>query len=301
MQPNVPLISAVFAAGTLTGAAAVAGYLAIAEPASAPPVAVDTAPAIAAQAPDLVLMANTPGEAVGTAPPSEVQKTTRQEPAPASAQELRQVQEQLNSLSVRLATLEQTLPKALSARTSPASTTDSSRPQAPITAQERQSALITAGVEPTLAEDLILREGQRSLEQLALRDQAIREGWMGTDQYREEMARINADARSLREEIGDEDYDRYLYATGEDNRVAVGAVIPGSAAEIAGLQSGDVIESYADERLFEFAELRSKTTEGEYGESVAVRVRRGNSVIETWVPRGPLGVTLDSARLMPGP
>jgi hypothetical protein len=91
------------------------------------------------------------------------------------------------------------------------------------------------------------------------------------------------------------------YGTGEDNRVQVDSVIPGSAAEIAGLQAGDLIESYADERLFAFSELRNKTTEGEYGEQVAVQVRRGPRVIETWVPRGPLGVTLSSARVEPVP
>jgi S1-C subfamily serine protease len=182
-----------------------------------------------------------------------------------------------------------------------ASPGEAARPQAPRTADERRGALVAAGVDPVLAEDLVLKEAQRSLEQLSLRDQAVREGWIGTAQYREELARINADARSLREEIGEDTYDRFLYATGEDNRVKVDSVIPGSAAEIAGLQAGDLIESYADERLFAFSELRNKTTEGEYGEQVAVRVRRGPRVIETWVPRGPLGVTLRSARVMPLP
>lgn len=297
MKPAVPFISAGFAAGALIGAAAVAGYLVIADP--APPIAADTASAPGVQDAALALRAGEADEAAGSSPPRDAETPPAQQAAPASAQALRQVQEQVKDLSLRLATLEQTLPRVSGVRTLPASTAEASRPQAPRTATERQSALVAAGVEPSLAEDLVLREGQRSLEQLALRDQAIREGWMGTDEYREELARINADARSLREEIGDEHYDRYLYATGEDNRVAVDAVIPGSAAEIAGLQPGDLIESYADERLFGFAELRSKTTEGEYGESVPVRVRRGNSLIETWVPRGPLGVTLDSARAVP--
>jgi hypothetical protein len=211
------------------------------------------------------------------------------------------LESQIKDLRIRLASVEQTLSRLPSASAAVANAADSERPEAPRTPQERTAALVAVGVDPILAEDLIAREAERSLDQLSLRDQAIREGWIGTAEYREELARINADARPLRDEIGAEAYDRYLFATGEDNRVEVTAVIPGSAAEIAGLQPGDLIEAYADERLFRFSELRSKTTEGEYGEPVALRVRRGGDVVEAWVPRGPLGVTLDSARAKPQP
>ncbi len=219
----------------------------------------------------------------------------------AESREIRTLEEQVTDLRVRLASVEQRLGGVLSATTTATRDVAAMRPEPPRTASERRGALVAAGVDAALAEDLVLREAQRSLEQLSLRDQAIREGWLGTEQYREELSRINADARALREEIGDDIYDRYLYATGEDNRVKVEAVIPGSAAEIAGLQAGDLIESYADQRLFDFSELRNKTTEGEYGEQVAVQVRRAGRVVETWVPRGPLGVTLNSARVEPAP
>jgi S1-C subfamily serine protease len=219
----------------------------------------------------------------------------------AEAREIRKLEEQVTDLRVRLASVERRLAGVLSATTTATRDAAATRPEPPRTASERRGALVAAGVDAALAEALVLREAQRSLEQLSLRDQAIREGWLGTEQYREELSRINADARSLREEIGDDTYDRYLYATGEDNRVTVEAVIPGSAAEIAGLQAGDLIESYADQRLFDFSELRNKTTEGEYGEQVAVQVRRAGRVVETWVPRGPLGVTLNSARIEPAP
>lgn len=299
MHPAVPLLSAGFAAGALVGAAAVAGYLAMTEPQSPASSDGDGVAETASAMPLPTALSVT--EEVDPAPdvsPAESGASARDAVAPRA---LRDLESQVTELRVRLASVEQAINRVLSASTATAGAADEVRPTAPRTAEERRGALVAAGVDPVMAEDLVLNEAQRSLERLSLRDQAIREGWVGTAQYREELSRINADERSLREEIGDDTYDRYLYATGADNRVKVDSVIPGSVAEIAGLQAGDLIESYADERLFDFSELRNKTTEGEYGEQVAVQVRRAGRVIETWVPRGPLGVTLDSARVGPAP
>ncbi len=302
MQPAVPFLSAGFVAGALFGAAAVAGLLSMSEPTSVDPggdaPVVETgsdAPVATSRA--MALDGDPAGQAPEVAPLAPDVSAT----GTAEAREIRKLEEQVTDLRVRLASVERRLAGVLSATTTATRDAAATRPEPPRTASERRGALVAAGVDAALAEALVLREAQRSLEQLSLRDQAIREGWLGTEQYREELSRINADARSLREEIGDDTYDRYLYATGEDNRVTVEAVIPGSAAEIAGLQAGDLIESYADQRLFDFSELRNKTTEGEYGEQVAVQVRRAGRVVETWVPRGPLGVTLNSARIEPAP
>jgi hypothetical protein len=297
MQPAVPLLFAGFAAGAFFGAVAVAGYIALNEPLS--PVVFEADPVAEARvdAPIPIALGVTEAADRPADTPPEVPIMSAGDLS--TPQALRSLESQVTDLRFRLASVEQTLNRVLSASSTPASDAEETRPPAPRTADERRGALVASGVDPGLAEDLVLREAQRSLERLSLRDQAIREGWVGTAEYREELSRIDADARSLREEIGDETYDRYLFATGEDNRVRIDSVIPGSAAEIAGLQPGDLIEDYADERLFEFSELRRKTTEGEYGEQVAVRVRRGGRVVETWIPRGPLGVTLDSARVEP--
>jgi hypothetical protein len=302
MQPAIPFLSAGFVAGALFGAAAVAGLLSLSEPTSVDPIGdapvIETgsdAPVATSRA--MALDGDPAGQAPEVAPVASDGSAT----GTAESREIRKLEEQVTDLRVRLASVEQRLAGVLSATTTATRDVAAMRPEPPRTASERRGALVAAGVDAALAEDLVLREAQRSLEQLSLRDQAIREGWLGTEQYREELSRINADVRSLREEIGDDIYDRYLYATGEDNRVKVETVIPGSAAEIAGLQAGDLIESYADQRLFDFSELRNKTTEGEYGEQVAVQVRRAGRVVETWVPRGPLGVTLNSARVEPAP
>lgn len=210
------------------------------------------------------------------------------------------LESQLASLQNRLVGVEGALDRALAARAMPdADASSAERPTPPRTQVERRDALVAAGVAPGVAEDLLFREAERSLERLALRDQAIREGWIGSDRFREELASIEADARPLRDEIGETSYDRYLYATGENNRVAVASIIPGSVAESAGFEPGDVIERYGEQRPFSFGELRRMTSEGTFGELVPVLVRRGTSQVEVWVPRGPLGITLDAARVAP--
>ncbi len=96
----------------------------------------------------------------------------------------------------------------------------------------------------------------------------------------------------MREELGDSAYDRYLYASGYPNRVVVGNVVAGSAAERAGLQQGDVLLSYNSERLFSFEDLRTASYRGEMGESVLLEVQRGDGQrVQIAMPRGPMGVS----------
>jgi membrane-associated protease RseP (regulator of RpoE activity) len=99
-------------------------------------------------------------------------------------------------------------------------------------------------------------------------------------------------AERLRAELGDDAYDRYLYAGGRANRVRLHKVLPGSAAEQAGLASGDVVLSYGDERVFSFDDLRRLSYQGELGESVIVEVKRPDgSVSQLLMQRGPMGLS----------
>jgi hypothetical protein len=206
------------------------------------------------------------------------------------------VQEDLTQLRRRVGELEQRL-AAVQAAPGPAGSPARTRLGA--TGEGQRTALVKAGWSEEDAAALVQRQGQRSLERLDLRDLAQREGWLGTDRYREEVARLDAEAVPLREELGDAAYDRYLYATGEDNRVRVDSIIPGSVAELAGLQPGDLIESYAGQALFGYADLRDATAGGERGEIVQVQVQRNGRTLDINLSRGPLGVQLDSARAEP--
>jgi hypothetical protein len=95
---------------------------------------------------------------------------------------------------------------------------------------------------------------------------------------------------SLRAELGDADYERYLRAVGRPTAVAVGDVLANSPAERSGLKPGDEILSYGGKRVFDLRELNTLTLEGTPGESVAVEVRRDGQVMQLVLPRGPLGI-----------
>jgi C-terminal processing protease CtpA/Prc len=96
----------------------------------------------------------------------------------------------------------------------------------------------------------------------------------------------------LREGIGDDAFDRYLYASGRSNRVKLNRVIKGSAAEQAGLNRGDVVLSYDDKRVFRRKELKRLSYEGEPGESVVLRVKgQDGNITQMVIPRGPIVFT----------
>lgn len=110
-------------------------------------------------------------------------------------------------------------------------------------------------------------------------------------------AYLNGDRQSgsrerLREELGDDAYDRYLFANGSSNRVRVRTVMPGSAAQQAGLTVHDVVLAYDGERLFTFEDLRAASYRGEPGELATLEVRRADgTVTQVTIPRGPMGIS----------
>lgn len=164
---------------------------------------------------------------------------------------------------------------------------------------EPTEAMIALGVSPQIAADIKRRVDQADLARLNLRDQAAREGWLGTERYVEELGKVEGDVEALRVELGDETYDKFLYSMGQMNRVQVAGVLDGSAAATVGLRASDTIFAYAGKRIFSWDELRAATTEGAAGEYVPVTVLREGSAVEFLVPRGPLGVKLDATRQRP--
>ena len=100
-----------------------------------------------------------------------------------------------------------------------------------------------------------------------------------------------AGVQSLRAELGDADYEKYLQAYGRPTTIPVRDVLASSPAERSGLQPGDEIVAYAGKRVFDMRELNSMTLEGTPGESVIVEVRRDGQNVQLVIPRGPLGIT----------
>lgn len=306
MKSTLGLLAAGFIAGVLVAAVALAGLNAVGESAqgssnqdAGEPVA-GLAARDTSDAPEAGDDANASSMAALDTDGSGAIEEGRQAPTP-SSEEVALLRAELNQLRVRLTSVEQSLSRALSASTSATGAQGETgrASQTPRTQQERRDALVSSGVDPAFADTWLLGEAQRTLDQLALRDQAIREGWIGSERFREEMSAIDAGQAGLLDAIGELSYDRYLYLTGANNRVEVISVLPGSSAETVGLQPGDLIESYADQRVFELGALRQLTTQGEYGELVPVSVKRHGRLLDVWIPRGPLGVTIQPARTDP--
>ena len=132
------------------------------------------------------------------------------------------------------------------------------------------------------------------MEKLYLRDRAVREGWTGTNRFREEMSKLRKPTDNLREEL-----NAYLFATGKPNRVIVKSALSNSPASSAGILPGDTIYKYNNIRVYTWADLRQETAKGSADELVPVQVLRNKKIIEFFIKRGPLGIRLDHLSLTP--
>jgi len=165
--------------------------------------------------------------------------------------------------------------------------------------QQRIDSLIAAGVDSQRAQEIQARQDQYQLARLDLIDQAERENWRDTDEFNQRMALLDEQQPDLRNELGDENYDRFLFESGRNNRVMVSAVIPGSVAETVGLLAGDMVISYANQRVFTRRELQAATREGLRGEMVGLTIQRQGQSLFFDVPRGPLGVSMSAEKQNP--
>ena len=77
--------------------------------------------------------------------------------------------------------------------------------------QADEASFIAAGFDPTTASTLVKQLSQFALDEMYLRDQATREGWIGTPKYREEQAALQQQNEAFRAELSEDEYDRFLY------------------------------------------------------------------------------------------
>lgn len=164
-----------------------------------------------------------------------------------------------------------------------------------------ERALTAAGLNDDAAAEMKRRHDAQTMSEMYLRDQASREDWLDTPRFTEEMAALEAQRTSVRDELGDDDvYDRYLFALGESNRVRVDDVMLQSPAAQAGLQTGDMIVRYGQTRIFAPGELVQQTRDGTAGETVRLEILRNGERFEVEVPRGPLGLRIAAIQDAPG-
>lgn len=159
----------------------------------------------------------------------------------------------------------------------------------PVSADELErrqiERLVAAGFAPDRAEWINRRTQELRMQALQAQYDATRAG------RPLDATTALAGERTLRSELGDADYERYLTALNRPTSVAVRDVLASSPAERAGLEPGDEVVAYDGQRVFDMNDLNALTFEGAAGESVIVEVQRGGQNIRLLMPRGPLGVT----------
>jgi len=161
-----------------------------------------------------------------------------------------------------------------------------------------EQALIDSGMEVTQAKMLKDFFEQQEIQRLYLRDQAIREAW-DREKRRESFRALAEKETSFLEQLDEAGYEAYLYASGQPNRVAISSVLESAQAGIAGIEAGDYVLRYDNQRIYNGFDLRQATSAGTIGDTIAVEVERDGKVLEFYLKRGPLGVRLDSISVAP--
>ena len=159
-------------------------------------------------------------------------------------------------------------------------------------------ALIESGMDDMLASELQLFYEQIEMDRLYLRDQSLREDW-DRDAYRSALDELEDRESELRQRLGEEGYDAYLYASGQPNRVAVTSVIASAPAGQVGIEAGDHILRYDNQRIYNWFELREATAGGNIGDTVAVEVDRDGQTLQFYLARGPLGIRMNTLSVAP--
>jgi predicted metalloprotease with PDZ domain len=161
-----------------------------------------------------------------------------------------------------------------------------------------EQALIEGGMDSVQASQLKVFFEQLEMERLYLRDQAAREGW-DRARLRDEFRQLDDKEESLRDQLGESAYDAYLYASGQSNRVAVTSVLASAQAGQAGIEAGDHILRYDNQRVYNWQDLRTATTSGDISDVVEVEVDRDGETLQFYLARGPLGIRMDSLSVAP--
>ena len=207
--------------------------------------------------------------------------------------------DQLDEVRAEMADLQQNLRASVEAAFSENRGNRVSQSSGSQVEQSLDKRLAASGFTLQQFEELRRREEGAQMQQIELNDQAIREGWINSPRYFEELNRLSNSTDDIRRELGDDAYDRYLYASGSSNRIAVGSVIATSPAEQAGLQAGDVISRYGGERVFSGGQLVNLRSGGNIGSPVVVEIIRDGELIHLTMPRGPMGVRTRPQRVDP--
>jgi hypothetical protein len=154
----------------------------------------------------------------------------------------------------------------------------------------RIAGLVENGYSEDEAKRLLKLESEAQFEMLQTIYEARRNG-ENLDLFTNSMSAQT----SLRAEIGDTEYERFLVAQGSRTNVQIASVLDGAPGSKAGLQPGDEIISYNGERTFSMTDLRVLTMGGDAGESAIIEIDRDGVRMQLSIPRGPIGMNGNGA------
>jgi len=166
-------------------------------------------------------------------------------------------------------------------------------------AKPNRESLSATGMSDDEADKLLRRMSQQEYQRLELQNNIRRNQGAASSTYREQLRELNKNKISLRSELGDKAYDKYLFASQQSNRVKISSVMAGSPAESSGFESNDIILSYAGQKILNWADIRRVTLEGDIGSYANVNIIRNGEPMSLMVPRGTLGVQLEPVQLDP--
>lgn len=157
--------------------------------------------------------------------------------------------------------------------------------------ERRLGSLVNAGFSEDEARRILRQESEAEFS-------AMQEAWKAHRQGEavDPMQSMLASQDLLRAELGDAEYERYLAAIGQPTSVQVTRVLDGSPASRIGLEPGDQIVSYDGTRVFDVADLRRLTFDGQPGEDVVIEIDRDDVRMQLSVPRGPVGISGSGGR-----
>jgi predicted metalloprotease with PDZ domain len=158
-----------------------------------------------------------------------------------------------------------------------------------------EQSLINLNTDPSDIETIKERFDKAELDKLYARNDALRD----KKNRRKLYNKLKDIELNLRNELGEINYDRMLYAAGRNNRVEITDTLRGSAAEQAGIQKGDLLLRYGGDNVFDPSSLYINTSKGEVGELISVELLRNGEVITAYVPRGPLGTRFKPVKSEP--
>lgn len=241
---------------------------------------------------------STPDDQTQVKPNTDLSKPshTQTEPSDLSMQ-IAQLQQRIDWLETQVfeATQNQTDKSEDKPKGSVVKSTRRSRPATP-----NKDNLVSAGVDRDIADDILRRISQQEYQRLELQNLIRRNASSDTrKQYTDQLRELNKNRISIRSELGDDDYDQYLFVSGKNNRVKVSSVMADSPAELNGIQKDDVILYYDDQKVLTRVDLRDATLEGDIGSFTYLEILRSGTRMSLMVPRGTLGIRMEATQLDP--